>query len=199
MKKIVILLISVFVLFTNAEMKAQCDPGFTLVTKQILYNTCWYNVDICYKCIGTNPYGVVKVMGIREVNPPCPSLESYSTILNHITTIIEEPEYIINNLCLQNVPPCDVPPYGIVEWYVRAVCWQKVRTGPDQIEYYVCPGSSYCITKWRICWLNGIEQRTLLEGPVLDSPSNCPTTPEPEDPVGIGQWSTCFTVSTPCD
>lgn len=202
LKKMIFVLTIIFcVIIVNNTASSQCDLGWSYIEEQIYISPCLYNVGICFKCTGTSPYGEVKVVSVAKDDVYCNNPMNFEDILAEINEIIESQQFITSHLCPQTAPPCDQPPYGKIEWYSRPVCWQKYMRTDSIIEYRMCQGSSQCITKWRVCWdaATGTSIRTLLEGPVLDTPINCPVGEEPPDPEEIGVWSDCFRVSTLCD
>jgi hypothetical protein len=195
---IIVVLLS-FVLLTNKTM-ATCPDGLSQRTNRIMINGCAYDVDICYKCITLD--GIVRVMvnGIIKVDPNCNQSWTWNQVIQGVFNIVYGPNYIRDYVC-NSLPPCTDPPTGIPQWFSKPLCWFKLKVDQSRVKLFACEGSSSCITKWLICWDTqlGREQRTLVEGPVLDFPSTCPIGPEPPDPVNIGEFSECFTVSTPCN
>ena len=196
------MLILLTMITTTKSYGQQCPTGYSSITLPIQAGNCLYDVQICFKCVGTNPYSYLKINGWSLNDPNCTQTISTNEIYQQLCQTIYNYEFLSAFVCQSGtLVPCNPDLAGISVQYSYEVCWQKELKSDGKIHYYPCNlQNTPCYGMFRYCWdpnLNLVITQVGTWLPPRDIDA-CKDVAEPTDPIDLNLPTSCFQLSTPC-
>ena len=212
-KKFVIFTLStIFAIIGLNVAKAQppCPPGTILYNFVFTFpnSPCTFGVDVCYKCVGASPEGLVTIQKITYLNtdPDCFNINA-GKIMTEVWNYVSSPEFYFS---LPICEPCKAckPPFlpNSSEWTTITkkipLCWY-IYNDHGILQYLPCPDSPICVTSYNVCY-NANTGNYSIWGNVSYTTGGTPTClyPDPNSPPVIPPTNTggdCFRIHTACD
>jgi hypothetical protein len=210
MKKFLVLSVVFLTLIASVQLKAQCQSGYTPMSKDIRIGECLYEVQLCVKCSAMGQLsGSVYLRGFfqKPEEDECTQTLTAQQVLDAIETIISNPDYYFSELCVNHnffIPPCPDQSEEIVT-FRHSNCWRMRLInyfGNEIIMYEVCD-DAYCEETFTWCYdpITHTYNKTQIEGSPtqIGTPSCSLEAWQVNVPIIVGQYSECFIMHTICD
>lgn len=139
---------------TNAKPGKECESPFQSITvDNIWVNGCEYEVEICFMCAYTHPYGAIQILAYRKIDTTCAYGGSDLYLLNAIDAIVTSYSFIKTFICVNDhIAPCENQQNIIEYTVIKNLCWVKQKF-MGSIWFKVCPeNDNTCEEVWRYCW-----------------------------------------------
>ena len=206
MKKILILVVISLAMYlsTFTEMKSDCPEYFTQSMVSIWVDGCEYEVDVCFKCQATLNRGEVNIISFLKVDTSCNTSLSTSQVLDAISNQVQDYDFIRANFCDIIALPCFPVNQGVIYTFKRAMCWMKIGYPDDIIKYTACySDNTKCVEEIKVCYDPNFPptffRKTQISGPTIVGDFGCQGVTEPPGYPGLGIYSICFEVGSPCN
>jgi hypothetical protein len=134
----------------NEKAFGACPDGYSSTSKTITIYNCPMQVDICYKCYGVSIEYIVNIVGFGFVDDNCIPSQGCN-IVQKVYEAIVNPEYLNEELCPNNIPPCTT---GTVQVKVKYFsCWYKYWDSyQGHVMWEACEDKAYCEVVYEYCW-----------------------------------------------